>query len=665
MPVLTWLLWTYGNSTYHLILTTKVRSDLASAQQYFLRLEELQAQQVLAFAQSEKLVRAYREHNSMPVFREILETQRLENRLSYLVFRSASQPPFLQHPSSGLVAMEAETLKGFSAGLPELASVHVLPTPNASPDEKKWQHRGLVMRSSAPVVVDGKTVGVLEGGLLLNRNLSITDNISDLVYPHGALLGDSRGTVTIFMDDVRVATNVTLANGSRAIGTRVSASVKEKVLGRGEVWFDLAFVVNDWFMSGYAPLKDELGNRVGMLYVGFLEAPYREVKEKIMWLLLLGTGLASLLSIWFGTRLANGVFDPLFRMNYTMNRVEAGDVNARVGTLSRNDEFSELAQHFDELLDKLAQRRLQLEALNSALDARVVSRTAELVEANQMLRSAQEQMIASERLATIGQLTAGVAHEVNNPLAVMQGHLDLMREALINGDSIAHEIKLLDEQVQRMRQIVQKLLQFMRPESYAGYVEPLDVNETIRDAELLIEQELRLAQVKPFYDLAATHRVTISRTELQQVLVNVLINACHATASLENAGVRRPCIWITSRDIELNGQPAVEIAIENNGPAIHKTHMDLIFDLFFTTKRQKGTGLGLPVSKMVLQRYGGYLSAESPVLHPYDPSLPGEGGARFVMQLLQKARFSSDMIQQAISLTKKGVQNNSNGDVVS
>jgi signal transduction histidine kinase len=437
------------------------------------------------------------------------------------------------------------------------------------------------------------------------------------------------------------------------------------VLGRGEVWFDLAFVVNDWFMSGYAPLKDELGNRLGMLYVGFLEAPYRQVKEKIMWLLLLGTGAASLLSIWLGTRLANGVFDPLFRMNYTMNRVEAGDEKARVGELNRNDEFSELAQHFDELLDKLAKRRLQLETLNSALDARVVSRTAELVEANLMLRSAQEQMIASERLATIGQLTAGVAHEVNNPLAVMQGHLDLMREALINGDSIAHEIKLLDEQVQRMRQIVQKLLQFMRPESYAGYVEPLDVNDTIRDAEVLVEQELRLAQVRPFYDLAATHQVTISRTELQQVLVNVLINACHATAVLHEEGAQRPHIWVTSRDIELNGQPAVEIVIENNGPAIEKAHMDLIFDLFFTTKRQKGTGLGLPVSKMVVQRYGGYLAAESPVSRAYDPTVLKEGGARFVMQLLQKARFSSDMIQQAISLTKKGVQNKSSGDVVS
>ncbi|MCE2681124.1 MAG: cache domain-containing protein, partial [Burkholderiales bacterium] len=275
MPVLTWLLWTYGNSTYQLILSTKVRSDLASAQQYFLRLEELQAQQVLAFAQSEKLLRAYREYKATPEFREVLETQRLENRWSYLVFLPVGQAPRVQQVSSGLIAMEAETLKSFSAGLPELASVRILPTPNASPDHKNWQHRGLVMRSSAPVVVNGETVGVLEGGLLLNRNLSITDNISEIVYPQGALLGDSRGTVTIFLDDVRVATNVTLTNGSRAIGTRVSATVKDKVLGRGEVWFDLAFVVNDWFMSGYAPLKDEMGNRVGMLYVGFLEAPYR------------------------------------------------------------------------------------------------------------------------------------------------------------------------------------------------------------------------------------------------------------------------------------------------------------------------------------------------------------------------------------------------------
>jgi signal transduction histidine kinase len=662
VPALTVFLWLYGNSTYDAILTNKVRSDLATAQQYFLRLEESQTQRLLGYAEGDDLAQAYRARG-VSGLESLLPGMRTGARLSYLVFhsRKSLNDPYLGSSAfvfdnggvrSGLIVLSSQMLSRHAEELTGATRVPILPTPAAAPDDREVLTDNLVMQSLVKVVIDGQWLGVLEGGSVLNRDLSLVDSIHDIVYPNGALMAESRGTVTVFLDDVRVATNVQLSAGMRAIGTRVSAAVKEKVLGRGESWFDKAFVVNDWYVSGYAPLQDVFGNRVGMLYVGFLEGPYRALKERVLMLLLMVAGAASVFSVFLGTQLARGVFDPLFRMNYTMSRVESGDKDARVGGLGRQDEFAELADHFDRLLDKLASRQAELEQLNCALDGKVNERTADLLQANQMLRAAQDQMIASERLATIGQLTAGVAHEVNNPLAVMQGHLDLMREALINGDSIAHEIRLLDEQVQRMRQIVQKLLQFVRPETYVGYVDQqLDVNEVVRDCLVLVEQELRKARIRPVLQLGCTQTAAISRTELQQVLVNLLINAVHAATDNPQARGVVPTIWVTARDVEHGAESGVEIVVENNGPLIRPDEQELIFELFYTTKQSRGTGLGLPISRMLLQRYGGSLLLESPVRQPIDPQACPTEGARFTAHVLKQPRFSSDMIRQAISMT--------------
>jgi two-component system, NtrC family, sensor kinase len=120
----------------------------------------------------------------------------------------------------------------------------------------------------------GGYVGVLVGGILLNKNLEFIDRLNEIVYPEGSLPFGSAGTATLFLDDVRVATNVRLFEGGRAIGTRVSAAVYDAVLGEGKTWLDSAFVVADWYVSAYAPLIDSRQQRIGMLYVGYLEGPF-------------------------------------------------------------------------------------------------------------------------------------------------------------------------------------------------------------------------------------------------------------------------------------------------------------------------------------------------------------------------------------------------------
>lgn len=117
---------------------------------------------------------------------------------------------------------------------------------------------------------------IVDGGILLNNSTQLVDRIRDLVYASDTLPEGSIGTVTLFMSDIRVSTNVPLDSAQlngRAVGTRVSDDVKESVLERGEMWVDRAFVYDDWYVSAYEPLKDYNGNIIGMLYTGYLEWP--------------------------------------------------------------------------------------------------------------------------------------------------------------------------------------------------------------------------------------------------------------------------------------------------------------------------------------------------------------------------------------------------------
>jgi two-component system, NtrC family, sensor kinase len=624
LPLLGLILLLWGNTAIDGLLIGKIRSDLAVAQGYFDRVLAEVGSGTQAVAESYRLQRALA--TALPgrgaTLDGLLAQAQQEHGLDFLQLLPPDAVGVAGN-STSVAVLPAAQLDAMSLGLAEQSRIALVATEGATPTDHTAEDRGLVLVAHARVTgAAGETVGWLRGGVLLNRNLGFIDHINEIVYPTGSLAFGSQGTATLFLDDVRVSTNVRLFGdpaAERAIGTRVSAVVREAVLGRGETWLDRAFVVKDWYVSGYLPLADAGGRRVGMLYVGFLEKPFVAVKYAV----LAGIGAVffavMLLAAWWSLRAAGRIFRPLERMTETMRRVESGEATARVGPGTPADEIGRLATTLDHLLDTVDDKTRALQHWGDALDHKVAARTAEL-------ESAQQQLVRSEKLAAIGQLTASIAHEINNPIAVIQGNLDLLRLTLGDGAApVRDEIRLIDAQVERMRLIVTQLLQYARPNEYAGYVERLDAAEVVRDSLVLVRHLLERERVRLDNRCVPGHapRVAINRQELQQVLINLMVNAVQAMAE----GTDRERVLTLALREAVDGAVCIEVA--DTGPGLDEATRAALFQPFFTTRRD-GNGLGLWISRGLLERYGGELRAANRAANRHETDV---SGAVFTIEL--------------------------------
>ncbi len=633
LPVMLAALAYWGGNTVDRLLVTKVRSDLAVAHGYYERVSEGVGRSVTSLADSERLARALQQswRQRETAVADLLAATQGEQKLDFLHFNEVDRSrqaadvwPVVAAALAGTARTSTEVFTApqlfmISPKLAERARTPLIATANAQADARDIEIRGLVIHAAAPVRdSQGKLLGVLVGGVLLNKNLDFIDRLNAIVYPDGALPFGSAGTATLFLDDVRVATNVRLFEGERAIGTRVSAAVHKTVLGDGRTWLDRAFVVSDWYVSAYEPLLDSRGQRIGMLYVGFLEGPFTGLQHQAFAGVAGLFGLAMLVAGVFAILWARRVFRPIEKMHATMSAIEQGDDAARVGQVESQDELGIVATHFDRLLDTLQAQASSLKRWGESLDAKVAERTAALEQAVADLKAAQSQVVMNEKLAAIGQLTAGVAHEINNPIAVIQGNLDVLRDLLgPQAEPVAPEIKLIHEQVQRIRLIVAKLLQFARPQDYVGYLEPVEPGQLIQDSLLLVRHLLNRGQIAIEQQLDSSRRIICNRNELQQVVINLLVNAIQA---MPDGGV----LHILSEDWDEADMPVgIRLAIADTGPGIAAPDLERLFQPFFTAKKPGGNGLGLWVSQNLIERYGGRLTVDS---------APGQG-ARFSVWL--------------------------------
>lgn len=477
---------------------------------------------------------------------------------------------------SGSVVMSQEELAAESHELAQRARFELLPTPAAKPTEDKVRTDGMVVAAAVPVLdSQDQLVGILFAGDLLNRRYEIVDTIKQDVF-FGERWGEKDlGTVTIFQGDLRISTNVRRDDGSRAVGTRLSAAVADAVLVHGSTWAAPAFVVNDWYITAYEPIRNPTGKIIGSLYVGLLQAPflYRRNMLAVVFLgMVFAATLASLLLLTFTSKL---VLHPIGQIIKMVRQVIKGDLTARVG-IRPPGEMGLLCEAIDNMAEAVAAREYSLEL------------------------SARKQIGRSEQLASIGRLAAGVAHEINNPLTGVLTFAHLLREKENMDDQDRQDLDLIIRETTRAAEIVRGLLDFARERP--AVKEPFDVNEVIRRTIRLLGNQKAFQQINIVDDLGDDlPRVQGDVNQIQQVLLNLCLNACEA---MPNGGTLLIATWAADE--------MVLIKVGDTGCGIRPEHLDRIFEPFFSTKPVgKGTGLGLSVTYGIVEQHGGSIEVES------------------------------------------------------
>ncbi len=453
-------------------------------------------------------------------------------------------------------------------GLAEQAHIEAVDTAKASPDffDPSEGQAGLALVGVSPITgLDGNLAGVAVAFHLFNNDFTLVDQIKDAA---------GIDTVTIFHGDLRVSTNVLTSEAKRAIGTRISQEVSQVVLGQGREYIGPAFVVNENYITRYDPLRDHMGQVIGSLYVGVRQSSFFRLvntfNERVT-LVALATILATFLLAVPVSRRITRPLKELRELAEANRRVAAGDLSVRVPVRAGGD-VGQLATSFNSMLSEL--------------------------------QATQGQLVHSEKLASLGQLAAGVAHELNNPLATVLLYSDILLRECPPGDPRRSDLEMIVGETKRCKGIVAALLDFARQNQVDA--RPTDLNALIRS---LVEVERKLesyAGIEVVIDLdPELPIIQADHAQIQEVLANLMGNAVEA---MSDGGGR---LTLRTRRGPMD---MITLEIADTGTGIAPEHQGKLFTPFFTTKPVgKGTGLGLAITYGIIKMHRGQISARSQV----------------------------------------------------
>lgn len=300
---------------------------------------------------------------------------------------------------------------------------------------------------------------------------------------------------------------------------------------------------------------------------------------------------------------------PLSMLTEGMNKLSMGDMEQRIHIASK-DEIGLLAGSFNSMAEELKEYKEKMENWTKSLEDEVQKKTAEIVRA-------QEQLINAEKLASLGRMAAGVAHELNSPLTgiVTFAYLMIKRMPKENTQDI-EDLKVIIDQAERCSRIVRGLLGFSR--KTASEKARVNINLLVENTLSMVRNQAKFHNIAFDVDLdKSVPEVTADPNQIQQVFLNLLINS--ADAMEENGTVK-----IASRPTEEDGNKFIELEFADTGPGIPEDITGRIFEPFFTTKPAgKGTGLGLSVSYGIIKKHGGQIFLKSGT----------GGGANFIIRL--------------------------------
>jgi len=479
-------------------------------------------------------------------------------------------------PQASTELIPIEEIVRENPALAERVAVTIVKTPKSFEYEKKQLSEGMVMRAAYPIVdKQQRLLGVLVGGILLSRDRTIVDKVRETIYHDEKYRGHEIGVATIFQGGVRIATNVMTTENQRAIGTTLSREVYNRVIKEGKDWVGRAFVVNDWYITTYTPIYNIDRKLVGILYTGILEAKYRDIMWKMIWINLGITTLGMIIAFIISLRMGNTIIKRIRILKKGTEAIASGNLEYRLSP-DKISGFDILDEAFNDMSKSLKDR-------------------------DERLQKAHEQLTRSEKLTALGEMAAGVAHEINNPLGGILLYGNLVLEDIPENSTTRENMKKIIHQTNRCKNIVQGLLDFARTPT--GEMLHLQINDVVGAALNLvkdqaifhgIEIETRFAENLP--------EVNGDPSRLEEVFLNLFINAADA---MKEKGGR---LWITT----FSAGDRVKITITDTGKGIDQAHLARIFEPFFTTKDPGlGTGLGLSIAYGVIKRHNGFIDAES------------------------------------------------------
>jgi len=448
--------------------------------------------------------------------------------------------------------------------LDEQAYISVKWTPKASPEmfDPREGHAGLAQVACAPVLdADGEPGGAVLTGYLFNNDFVLVDRIQ-------AVAGVD--TATVFFGDLRVSTNV-LEDGERAIGTRISQAVFETVLTRGEPFTGVAYVVNEWFITRYIPLRDHLGQVVGSLYVGARRATFIDLQRSLQTNITLVALVAIIPVALLALPIARLITRPLEEMAQASHEVAQGNTQVRIP---------------DQGVGEVA-------VLGRAFNTMVAE-----------LEETQAQLIRKEKLASMGQLAAGVAHQLNNPLGTILLFSDILLQDMPEDSDDREDVEMIAQEARRAKEIVTALLNFARQQKVWAQLTPLD--EMLHD---LIER----ARQQPAFDRIQIAeriapdlpRIEADAAQLPNIFVNLMDNAVDA---MPDGGT------LTIQADPSPDRQSVVVQVKDTGYGIPPGNIKKLFSPFFTTKPVgQGTGLGLSIAYGIVKMHLGTIQVNSEI----------------------------------------------------
>ena len=492
------------------------------------------------------------------------------------------------------IVSRAELVKE-DPGLAEQANIKFMVTPKARPTNETEQTSGMMIKAASPIFdSDGNIIAVLYGGNLINRNYDIVDKVKKIIYQDAKYKGKDIGTVTVFQNDLRISTNVKIIDGKRAIGTRVSEEVNNRVLGQGLPWVNSAFVVTDWYKTAYEPIKNIKGEIIGMLYVGTLEQPFNDIAKNTMLIFLAIIFVVTTLAITLSFILASRISRPLTHLIDATAKLSAGELGHTIETKTGMNELDKLAISFNQMSERLEERDNNLKL------------------SNEMLADLNKRYI---------DLIGFVSHELKGILATVVMNVCSVQESLF-GPINEKQKRALDgatKSLDYLNAVVTKFLNLGKIEKGELEVKKTTVRLKKSVFDITVNSQLPAAARKNMTirneidgDLCAEADIEL----MQIVATNLIANAIKYGRDHSN-------IILSSKIFENIG----EIEVYNDSEPISQEDKEKLFKRFSrldttANRNVKGTGLGLFITKQIIEKHGGKIWVE-----------PRKNGNSFIFQL--------------------------------